>query len=54
LVNDLFIKKKSLEMLTDSLDLKKSLSKLMIGTRHQWLTPVILANQEAQIRRIVV
>jgi hypothetical protein len=24
------------------------------GARHQWLTPVILATQEAEIRRIMV
>jgi hypothetical protein len=25
-----------------------------VGVRHQWLTPIILATQEAEIRRIIV
>jgi hypothetical protein len=31
-----------------------SLLKFSIIARHQWLTPVILATQEAEIRRIVI
>jgi hypothetical protein len=28
--------------------------KMLLGARHWWLTPVILATQEAEIRRIEV
>jgi hypothetical protein len=33
---------------------KKVLLRAMSWARHQWLTPVIPATQEAEIRRIVV
>jgi hypothetical protein len=33
---------------------KKDLSLNQNNTRHQWLTPVILDTQEAEIRRIMV
>jgi hypothetical protein len=33
---------------------KKKKKKITVFARHQWLTPVILATQEAEIRSILV
>jgi energy-converting hydrogenase Eha subunit A len=47
-----------LEVLTTTIRKKKKLKvpilKRKKQARHQWLTPIILATQEAEIRRIVV
>jgi hypothetical protein len=32
----------------------KKFFRMLVSARHQWLTPVILATQEAEIRRITV
>jgi hypothetical protein len=40
--------------LTTGIWIVKQHSSLTIGVRHQWLAPVILATQEAEIRRIMV
>jgi hypothetical protein len=31
-----------------------AVQKAVVGARHQWLTPVILATQEAEIRKITL